>query len=236
MPSEQYAPCKTNCTELRQGIPTAFAMPFSFASLLVFTFAALVMALTPGPNMIYLVSRSLCQGTRAAMISLTGVALGFLLHLIVAAAGLSAFFLAVPAAYEALKYAGAAYLLWLAWQTTRPGARGLFETRSLPPDSTRKLIWMGFLTNSLNPKIAVFYVSIFAQFLDPAKGPVWTQSIILGSVQIAVSFAVNAVVIHAAGGVANWFRRKPLRDRIQRRMLATVFVGLAVKLALGERT
>ncbi|MDF3059753.1 MAG: lysine transporter LysE [Rariglobus sp.] len=210
-------------------------MILSFHDLSIFALAALAMVLTPGPNMVYLVSRSLCQGTRAAMVSLVGVLLGFLLHMLVAAAGLSVFFVAVPVAYHALKYAGAAYLLWLAWQAVRPGARGLFEPRVLPPDSTGKLVWMGFLTNSLNPKIAVFYVSIFTQFLDPARGPVWTQSLVLGFTQIAISCLVNTLIIHAAGWIAGWFREKPSWARVQRWFMASVLGGLAVKLALSDR-
>lgn len=210
-------------------------MIFSLHALSLFALAALAMVLTPGPNMVYLVSRSLCQGTRAAMISLFGVLLGFLLHMFVAAAGLSVFFVTVPAAYHALKYAGAAYLLWLAWQAVRPGSRGLFEPRVLPPDSTAKLVWMGFLTNSLNPKIAVFYVSIFTQFLDPARGSVWAQSMVLGFTQIAISCVVNTLIIHGAGWIAGWFRQKPFWTRVQRWFMATVLGGLALKLALSER-
>lgn len=201
----------------------------------LFALAALVMVLSPGPNMMYLVSRSLCQGARAAEVSLLGVAAGFVLHLSVAAFGLSAFFLAVPYAYDGLKYIGAAYLLWLAWQSVKPGSRGLFETQDLPPDSPGRLFWMGFFTNALNPKIAMFYVSIFTQFLDPAHGSILIQSIILGFTQIIISMTVNYIIIQCAGGVSRWFNQQPLWSRVQRGVMATVLSGLAVKLALSER-
>lgn len=201
----------------------------------LFALAALLMVLSPGPNMMYLVSRSLCQGKRAAEISLLGVAAGFLLHMFVAAFGLTAFFLAVPFAYDGLKFLGAAYLLWLAWQSVRPGARGLFETKDLPPDSPARLFAMGFFTNALNPKIAVFYLSIFTQFLNPSRGSLFLQSAVLGCTQILISLLVNYIIIQCAGGVSFWFNRQPLWSRVQRWAMATVLGGLAVKLALSER-
>src|SRR6476661_2336851 len=144
------------------------------------------MVLTPGPNMIYLVSRSICQGKRAGVLSLMGVVAGFLVHMFAAAAGLTALFLAVPLAYDVLRWTGAAYLLYLAWQAVRPGARSPFKPRDLPIDPPRRLVLMGFLTNLLNPKIAVFYVSIFPQFVSPTHGSVFAQSVQLGLTQIAV--------------------------------------------------
>src|SRR5262245_63603881 len=97
--------------------------------LLLFAGAALLMGLTPGPNMIYLLSRSICQGRKAGVISLFGVATGFLVHMFAAALGLTALFMAIPLAYEVLKWAGAIYLLYLAWQSVKPGARSPFEAR-----------------------------------------------------------------------------------------------------------
>ena len=118
--------------------------------LALFALAALIMVLTPGPNMIYLISRSLCQGRKAGITSLFGVATGFLVHMFAAALGLTALFMAIPLAYDLLRWLGAAYLLWLAWQAVRPGARSPFEARELPPDSPARLFFMGFMTNALN--------------------------------------------------------------------------------------
>lgn len=204
--------------------------------LALFALAALIMVLTPGPNMIYLVSRSLCQGRRAAVISLFGVAAGFLLHMFTAALGLTAVFMAIPLAYETLKWLGAAYLLWLAWQAVRPGAgRSPFDPRALPPDSPARLFVMGFMTNALNPKIAVFYLSVFPQFVHPEYGSVLGQSVTLGLVQIAVSFAVNLVLIVSAARLAAWFARNPFWLAVQRWIMGFVLAGLAVRLALDSR-
>jgi threonine/homoserine/homoserine lactone efflux protein len=125
------------------------------ATFLAFGLVSLGMVCSPDPNMIYLVSRSIAQGPKAGMVSLLGVAAGFFGYLLLTCLGLAAVFVAVPPAYAALKWAGAAYLLWLAWQAVRPGAATLFEPRDLPHDPPGRLFAMGLLTNLLNPKIAV---------------------------------------------------------------------------------
>jgi threonine/homoserine/homoserine lactone efflux protein len=203
--------------------------------LLLFSGAALIMVLTPGPNMIYLISRSICQGRRAGVISLFGVIAGFLVHMFAAAVGLTALFLAVPMAYELLKWAGAAYLMWLAWQAVRPGARSPFEARDLPHDPPRKLFLMGFLTNLLNPKVAMFYLAVMPQFISPAHGSMLAQSITLGLVQIAISFSVNLVIALSAAGMAAWFANNPLWLAAQRYVMGFVLAALAVRLAAEQR-
>jgi threonine/homoserine/homoserine lactone efflux protein len=203
--------------------------------LAVFALAALVMVLTPGPNMIYLLSRSLAQGRGACVISLFGIAAGFLVHMFAAAAGLTALFMAVPMAYDVLRWLGALYLGWLAWQALRPGASSPFESRALPADSNARLFAMGFLTNALNPKIAVFYLSVFPQFVRPEHGSVLAQSLTLGFVQIAVSFAVNLSIILSAAQLSAWFAKNPLWLGVQRWIMGCVLGGLAVRLALDDR-
>jgi len=203
--------------------------------LFLFAGAALLMVLTPGPNMIYLISRSISQGRQAGVISLFGVVAGFLVHMCAAAFGLTALFLAVPLAYEALKWAGALYLLWLAWQAVRPGARSPFEAKDLPVDSRSKLFSMGFLTSVLNPKIAVFYLAILPQFISPQHGSVFRQSIELGLTQIAISFLVNLLIALSAAGIASWFSRNPTWLAVQRYVMGCVLAALAVRLALEQR-
>ena len=207
----------------------------AFNDLILFAGAALLMVLTPGPNMIYLISRSISQGRRAGVISLFGVVAGFLVHLLAAAVGLSALFLAIPLAYEILKWAGALYLLWLAWQAVKPGARSPFSAQDLPVDSAARLFLMGFLTNVLNPKIAVFYLAIFPQFITPGNGSVFLQSIVLGSTQIAVSFSVNLLIALSAAGIASWFSRNPAWLATQRYFMCFVLGALAVRLAFEQR-
>jgi threonine/homoserine/homoserine lactone efflux protein len=204
-------------------------------TLLAFALVALGMVLTPGPNMIYLVSRSICQGRVAGLISLGGVALGFVFYMFCAALGITALVLAVPYAYDALRLAGAAYLLYLAWQAVKPGGRSVFAVRDLPADGAGRLFAMGFVTNLLNPKIAMLYLSLLPQFVDPAQGSVLAQSLLLGSVQIAVSVTVNAGIAVAAGGIAAFLAGRPGWLLVQRWLMGTVLAGLALRMAAEGR-
>ncbi|WP_063568745.1 LysE family translocator [Achromobacter ruhlandii] len=205
------------------------------ANLLTFALVALGMVLTPGPNMIYLVSRSISQGPKAGLISLSGVAVGFVFYVLCAAFGLTVLLMAVPYAYDALRFGGALYLLYLAWQAVRPGGRSPFQVRELPASSPRTLFTMGLVTNLLNPKIAVLYVSLLPQFIQPDHGSVFTQSIALGLTQVAISLSVNAVIAIMAGSIAGFLAGRPLWMVIQRWLMGTVLAGLAVRMALDSR-
>lgn len=209
-------------------------MPNS-TTLLAFAFVSLGMVLTPGPNMIYLISRSICQGRVAGLISLGGVALGFVFYVLCAALGITALVFAVPYAYDALRLTGAAYLLYLAWQAVRPGGRSPFQVRDLPVDGPRKLFAMGFVTNLLNPKIAMLYLSLLPQFIDPAQGSVLSQSLMLGAVQVGVSVTVNAAIAIAAGSIAVFLSRRPGWLLVQRWLMGTVLAGLALRMATEAR-
>ena len=200
-----------------------------------FTVAALLLALTPGPNMIYCVSRTLVQGRAAGLVSLGGVLLAFLVHLVAAALGLSALLLAVPMAFDAIRFAGAAYLLWLAWQMVKPGGSAPFEPRTLPADPPAKLLRMGFLTNLLNPKVAMFYLSFFPQFIHPERGSVLWQSAQLGVAQIASSALVNTAMIVGAAGITAVLSQSSGWLRAQRYVMGSVLAALAVRVALTER-
>jgi threonine/homoserine/homoserine lactone efflux protein len=207
----------------------------SLTNLLAFAFVALGMVLTPGPNMIYLISRSIIQGRVAGLISLGGVALGFVFYMLCAAFGLTALVFAVPYAYDALRLTGAAYLLWLAWAALRPGRRSPFEVKALPVDSPRRLFAMGLLTNLLNPKIAMLYLSLLPQFIDLHTGSVLSQSLALGSTQIMISVTVNAAIAMMAGSIAAFLKAHPSWALIQRWLMGTVLAGLAVRMAVESR-
>jgi threonine/homoserine/homoserine lactone efflux protein len=204
-------------------------------SLLGIAAVALGLVLTPGPNMIYLVSRSITQGRRAGLISLLGVAAGFLVYLVAATAGLATLFAIVPTVYTTLKLAGAAYLLWLAWKAVRPGGDSAFAPKALPADPPRRLFAMGLVTNLLNPKIAILYVSLLPQFVDPGRGNVAEQTLLLGLTQIAVALTVNAAIVLTAGSVAGFLAKRPAWLRAQRYFMGTVLAGLAVKIAAERR-
>jgi threonine/homoserine/homoserine lactone efflux protein len=207
----------------------------SVPSLLTFALVALGLALTPGPNMMYLVSRSICQGRKAGLISLGGVGLGFMVYMVAAALGITALLFAVPVAYDALRLTGAAYLLYLAWQALKPGGRSPFQVRDLPVDSARRLFAMGFLTNLLNPKAAMLYLSLLPQFIDPSRGSVFAQSLVLGSLQIAISLSINALIATAAGTIASFLGSRPAWMVVQRWLMGTVLAGLGLRMAFEAR-
>lgn len=207
-----------------------------WTNLLAFGAVALGVVLTPGPNMVYLVSRSICQGRKAGLFSLGGVALGFLFYMLCAAFGITALLVTVPVAYDALRFAGAAYLLYLAWLALKPGGRSPFQVRPLPEDSNGKLFLMGFLTNALNPKIAVLYLSLLPQFIVPHAGSVLQQSLVLGFLQIAVSLTVNAAIVIMAGRVARFLSARPAWLAAQRWLMGGVLVALAARLAFDNGT
>ncbi|MGH3716930.1 MAG: LysE family translocator [Micromonosporaceae bacterium] len=203
----------------------------SLAAVIGIALVELGMVLTPGPNMIYLVSRSVTRGRRAGLISLLGVAAGFGVYLVAATAGLAALFALVPTLYTVIKLAGAGYLLWLAWQAIRPGGESPFAPKELPPDPSHKLFTMGLVTNLLNPKIAILYVSLLPQFVDPSRGDVALQSLLLGATQITVALTVNTAIVLTAGWLADFLGQRPLWLRIQRYLMGTVLAGLAVHIA-----
>jgi threonine/homoserine/homoserine lactone efflux protein len=205
------------------------------SALLGFALVSFGMVLTPGPNMIYLISRSITQGPAAGIVSLGGVALGFVFYMLCAAFGITALLLAVPYAYDALRLSGAAYLLWLAWQAVKPNGRSPFQVRELKVDGPRKLFAMGFITNLLNPKIAMLYLALLPQFIDPAQGSVLVQSLVLGSIQTIISVSVNGIIALTAGSIALFLGTRPSCLLVQRYMMGTVLAGLAVRIAFEAK-
>src|SRR5450432_819234 len=205
-------------------------------SLALFAFASLLLSLTPGPNLMYLISRTLCQGRGAGLISLAGTTSGFLFYAVTAAFGLTAVFVAIPVLFDVVRWAGAAYLLWLAWDAVRPhGSGGLFARRDLPPLAPATLFRTGVLTSILNPKVALFYLALFPQFVDPARGSVLVQSLILAAMQIVIAATGDLLFVLAAARVAHWLAERPAWVTAQRWVLGGVFGAIALKLALGSR-
>ena len=204
-------------------------------TLLVFAALSFGLAATPGPNMLYLVSRALAQGTGAGMISLVGCQFGSLVIMLCAAAGLTAALFAVPYAWDILRLGGAAYLLFLAWQCVRPGGQPIFAVRAMPQEPAVRLFSVGFANAALNPKVALFYVAVLPPFIDPARGDVFTQGAILGAVQIAVAIVFDGALVMGAAGVARFLGTRPGWMAAQRWILGGALALLAVKLATESR-
>ena len=200
-----------------------------------FALICLGLVLTPGPNMIYLISRSISQGRGAGLISLVGVGLGFIFYMLAAVFGITALVMAVPYAYDALRFGGAAYLAYLAWQALRPGGGSPLQVRDLPADSPARLFTMGLLTNLLNPKAAMLYLSLLPQFIQPERGHVLTQSLTLGLTQMAISLSVNVLIILAAGSISGFLVERPAWATAQRWFMGAVLGGLAIRMATEAR-
>ncbi len=194
---------------------------------------ALGLVLTPGPNMMYLVSRSISQGRTAGLVSLTGVVTGLCVYVVATAAGLSALFAAVPSLFVVIKIAGAAYLLYLAWGVFR-GGRRVFDGGGPAEHSRRRLYAMGLTTCLLNPKIALMYAALLPQFVDPALGSVHAQIIELGLVQIAVATTVNAMWVLLAAGVRRLMETRSRVERVTRWATTALLAGFAVHLGASH--
>ena len=207
----------------------------SAETLLVFAALSLGLALTPGPNMLYLVSRSLAQGTGAGMVSLVGCQAGSLAIMLAAAAGITAALVAVPYAWDVLRLGGAAYLLFLAWQCVRPGGQPLFAPRPMPREPAARLFAVGFATAALNPKVALFYMAVLPPFIDPARGDVVPAGALLGAIQIAVCTGFDAMLVWGAAATARFLGERPAWLAAQRWVLGAALGLLAVKLATQGR-
>ena len=181
-----------------------------------------MLAVTPGPTMVYVMSRSIAQGRTAGLISLAGVMLGYLFYMFGAAFGITAFFLSVPYAGSVLGAVGAAYLFYLAWQAVRPGGRSPLEVRDLPREQPRRLLVMGATTSLLNPKLAMIFLSLLPQFIDYQHGSVLKQSLALGASLIVAFATVNGLVAICSGSMATLLSRRPGLLLAQRWAMGTV--------------
>ncbi len=199
-----------------------------------FATVAFLMALSPGPNLIYLASRSICQGRCAGFSSLAGVCAAMFLYMLATSAGLSALFDAVPIAYDAVHWAGTAYLLWLAFKVITKKSPSL-NAATLLPESNRVLFCHGFLTCFLNPKVVVMYGALLPQFVEPSVDNVVSQTVALGVVQIAAAATAHSLVILTAASVASVLSRHHPFAGVQRYLLGTVLAALAVRLVTEHR-
>jgi len=190
-----------------------------------------MMAITPGPNMVYVMSRSIAQGRRAGLISLAGVMLGYLVYMLSAALGITAFFLTLPYAARTLAATGAIYLIYLSWQALKPGGRSPFQLRALPREGDGRLFAMGASTSLLNPKLAMVFLTLLPQFIDHQRGHVLWQSLQLGSTLIVLFALVNGLMALSSGGMASFLLRHPRLMRLQRGLMGGILLVLATEMA-----
>jgi threonine/homoserine/homoserine lactone efflux protein len=205
------------------------------ATLALFSGACLALTMTPGPDMLLIASRSVAQGRSAGFASLAGIQAGTYCHAMLAAFGLSQLFLAVPIAYDVVRFAGAAYLLYLAWKTLRASPASTSPAASEARFPIRKIFTQGLLTNLLNPKMALFVLALFPQFVRPQDGAVALQIMTLATVLNLIGLIVNGVVILSASQISQRWARRRRQSRIPQYLLASVFGGLAARLVVASR-
>lgn len=202
-------------------------------TLALFLAATLTLNVTPGPDMLYVIARSAAQGRRAGIVSALGIAGGTIVHTALVALGLSGLLLAVPIAFEIVKLAGAAYLMWLgARLLLRPGGTATAPTVSDAPVGA--IFRQGVITNVLNPKVALFFLAFLPQFVDPRRGPVAVQIAVLGLLFNVSGTLVNIAVALLASRAGQWTRRRAGTTALERASGA-LFIGLGLRLALFER-
>jgi threonine/homoserine/homoserine lactone efflux protein len=201
-------------------------LAFDPAVLAVFIGAGLLLNLTPGVDFVFVSANGMAGGPRAGMAAALGINLGVTVHILLAAAGLSTLLLAYPGAYDLIRYIGAGYLAYLAVQTWRASDKLGNSGTALTP---RKAIWRGFLTNILNPKVALFVLAFIPQFTDPAIGPMWRQMLILGAIFQIFGLAFSRALGAAAGAFYTNLRR---RVGTLNKITSILFGGLAARLLI----
>lgn len=207
---------------------------FDCDSLSLFVLSGLLLNVTPGPDVLYIVGRSLGQGRAAGVVSALGIAAGTLVHIFAAATGLSALMAAEPLAYDIVRYAGAVYLVWLGVKVLRSKQSAL-HVRALEQTPLRRIFLQGVTTNVLNPKVALFFLAFLPQFTDPARGPVWAQMLGLGFIFQFNGLLVCVAYALAAHRLGEWLRSRYDVAAWLNRAMGALFVGLGVRLALGGR-
>lgn len=198
---------------------------------ILFATATIALNLTPGPDMLYISAQSVAHGRRAGVLSALGVAAGCVVHAALVAFGLAGILAKAPAAYDAVRYAGAAYLIYLGVRLLLQRPAG--TAQPLARASWSRILLQGLVTNVLNPKVALFFLAFLPQFADPARGPLWSQLLLLGVlfnlsgtlINLAVALVASSVRRFAAGGVHTGFWL--------RKLSAAVFISLGARLALA---
>jgi threonine/homoserine/homoserine lactone efflux protein len=202
------------------------------SALTLFVVAAAVLLITPGPAVLYVVARSLDQGRWAGIVSTLGINVGTLFHVVAAALGVSALLMRSALAFSVVKYAGAAYLVYLGIRKLREKEEGL-ATRVVERKSLTRVFYEGMLVNLTNPKTALFFFAFLPQFVDLGKGSVAVQFLLLGALFVVMAIASDSLYALLAGSLGNWLRGHLGFLRVQRYVAGSVYLGLGVATALA---
>ncbi len=203
------------------------------STLALFAVAALALIAVPGPNVMYIVTRGITQGRTAALVSSFGVQSGGTVHVLAAAIGLSALVVSSSTAFNVVKYAGAAYLILMGVRSL-VGGRDVRVDVDTPPMRMRRLFGQGFLISVLNPKVAIFFLAFFPQFIDPQRGSVAVQTLVLGAVFLAIGTCSDTVWALLSGTLGLWLRQRSGFLRGQRYVAGGVYLALGVGAAAAS--
>lgn len=206
-----------------------------FETLMIFTTAAIAITLVPGPSMLYVASRSVVHGRTAGICSALGLATGLLIHTAAASFGLSTIFVYFPPLFYVIKYFGAAYLVYLGIQMIRTNKLSPESGGMLPRLSYLRVYGQGVMTEILNPKTALFFLSFLPQFIDPLQGTPAMQMLILGSILVFTAFVADLFIAVSGGVLSRTVRAHPLMQKIQNWLAGTILIALGLRLATGEQ-
>lgn len=202
-------------------------------TLSLFVLAVLALFVSPGPNMAFVLSHGLAHGVRGGFAAAIGISAADLVHTLCAATGVTALVAAWPPSFDVLRYAGAVYLLWLAWQALRPG--GTRRASEAQPAGFARIVRMALLNNLVNPKALLFFMVFLPQFVDPANGHVTLQLLVLGVILSVMALVFNTVLGAFSGQIGRRLQARPGAAKFQRGFLAFVMAGLALRLLLLDR-
>lgn len=206
----------------------------SIETLITFFTASILLGLAPGPDNIFVLTQSALRGKVSGLIVMLGLCTGLIVHTIAVALGVAIIFQTSAIAFSALKFIGAGYLIYLAWQAFRAST----EKIHVAPDGIvnyRKLYCRGIIMNITNPKVSIFFLAFLPQFADPAKGPVALQFLLLGGLFIIATILVFGGIAFLAGTIGQWLNQSDRTQKVLNKVVGTVFLGLALKLATTER-
>ena len=206
----------------------------SIETLITFFTASILLGLAPGPDNIFVLTQSALRGKGSGLMVMLGLCTGLIVHSIAVALGVAIIFQTSAIAFSVLKFIGAGYLLYLAWQAFRASAEKI-QSAADGIVSYRKLYCRGIIMNITNPKVSIFFLAFLPQFADPTRGPVALQLLLLGGIFILATILVFGGIALLAGTLGQWLNRSDRSQKVLNKVAGSVFVGLALKLATIEQ-
>jgi threonine/homoserine/homoserine lactone efflux protein len=216
-----------------KGLRNAVFDAMTLSTILIFLGASVALTVSPGPDNLFVVTQGISRGRNAAIVTAWGMCSGITVHTLAAAAGISAIFYSSAIAFKAVKFAGAAYLLYLAWQALRE--HGPLRLSSTTVPSGTALFRRGFVMNVLNPKVALFFLAFLPQFTTRDAGSISTQMALLGLIFMAQALVIFTIIGFFSGSVGNWIQNRPRAGKWFSWLSAAIFAALGFRLALAQR-